>query len=347
MLTDNLDQAGFFIFGAGNRDKLIYKNGRLFKALNNDTLFQCEALSETIEPAEYRVTLRTVRDEIIIIREDEEGIFLDTAEEEKCLAASRVILPGFNGHPYARELRILHHEVLINIVNGLPLPNFLVYDQPWYRDAAMMAMVLEQTGNIDLIREWISNLEKPFDNNNAGQDEPDNLGQLLYLAALIDAPDHPIIETVLKSIDDFTKDDYIVGLTDGGERPVYQTAWLKYGLNKLGLDDPYTIPEIEDKYAVLAWWDQGHIKRDRIQSYFPGSEKYPYLTWAEAHFFNRKPPMDLTGADYPLTWEAQASEADYSGMEIIDPEFTARKLSMPHTWHAAEMFLYLGEKDRE
>jgi len=45
--------------------------------------------------------------------------------------------------------------------------------------------------------------------------------------------------------------------------------------------------------------------------------------------------------DYPLTWEIQASQADYRGMAAIDPVFVKQKTSVPHTWHAAEVFLYL------
>jgi len=44
-----------------------------------------------------------------------------------------------------------------------------------------------------------------------------------------------------------------------------------------------------------------------------------------------------------MTWEADASQADYNGMRIVDPRLAERKLSMPHTWHAAEMFPYLHE----
>ena len=44
-----------------------------------------------------------------------------------------------------------------------------------------------------------------------------------------------------------------------------------------------------------------------------------------------------------MTWESHASQADYEGMRLVDPSFVDRRLSMPHTWHAAEMFLYLWE----
>ena len=42
-----------------------------------------------------------------------------------------------------------------------------------------------------------------------------------------------------------------------------------------------------------------------------------------------------------MTWEIQASQARYSGMAEVDPVFVEQKTSVPHTWHAAEVFLYL------
>jgi hypothetical protein len=47
---------------------------------------------------------------------------------------------------------------------------------------------------------------------------------------------------------------------------------------------------------------------------------------------------------YPLSWEAEASQAKYAGMTRIDPKYVERRLCAPHTWHAAEMFLYLLER---
>jgi hypothetical protein len=45
--------------------------------------------------------------------------------------------------------------------------------------------------------------------------------------------------------------------------------------------------------------------------------------------------------DYPLTWEAKASQAQYDGMNRIAPMYAKEKICTPHTWHAAEAFLYL------
>ncbi len=104
-------------------------------------------------------------------------MWLTRSGRRECLADSYVGLPGFDGHRYRAYLRILHHEILTNILDGRPLPNIFVYSKPWFRDAAMMAMVLDITGNVELLRDWILNIRDPFDRNNAGYEEPDNLGQ--------------------------------------------------------------------------------------------------------------------------------------------------------------------------
>jgi hypothetical protein len=69
-------------------------------------------------------------------------------------------------------------------------------------------------------------------------------------------------------------------------------------------------------------------------------KNYPYLCWAEAHFQGWPVPMSLE-EQYPLTWEAHASQANYPGMKVVSKKYTDRKICAPHSWHAAEMFLYL------
>ena len=62
--------------------------------------------------------------------------------------------------------------------------------------------------------------------------------------------------------------------------------------------------------------------------------------WAYDHFHGAK-KSPLSHRDDPLTWEAHASQARYEGMRVIAPVFLEQKLAVPHTWHAAEAFLYL------
>ena len=69
-------------------------------------------------------------------------------------------------------------------------------------------------------------------------------------------------------------------------------------------------------------------------------DNYPYIGWARDNFHGKK-RSPLSNRLYPLTWEQQASQAKYKNLKIIDDIFVNEKISSPHTWHAAEVFLYL------
>jgi len=234
-------------------------------------------------------------------------------------------------------LERLHQEVRYCVRGGRPLPNPDVYDRPWLRDAAMMGMVLQVTGELDLIRNWIQGLDDPFDRNNAGMEEPDNLGQALFLVSLVADHRHPLVPRIIETIPRFLSDEgHLVGSTDFGPKPVYQTKWLKYGLRALGLADPYVIPRQYDPYSALFWMDYRDEHVPGPPSIDSGNLNYPYLQWAEAHFHGTPPPVGLLelGGDW-LTWEAEASQASYPA--------AGPRVCRPHSWHAAEAFLYLIE----
>jgi hypothetical protein len=338
--------ARFFLFGMGSRRKLLYKAGQLLDALTLAPLKQWQVLEERVEPAEYRLGLST-QDGEVVLEENETGVWLEDRGKRELLTEGKLCLPDFAESVHRDLLRVLHHEVLINIVSGKPLPNFFVYDKPWYRDAATMAMVLEQTDNLHLIEHWIGGLREPFDRNNAGHREPDNLGQLLYLISLVVDRSHPLVDTVLSAVKEFQKDGYIVGLSDFAEHPVYQTKWFKFGLKRLGLEDNYSIPAVYDSYSSLFWmgYREQHVNGPRFSDEL--GQLYPYLTWAEAHFHTLEPPLHLMNQAYPLSWEAEASQANYSGMTPLAASYVTGKRCVPHTWHAGEMFLYFIEQGKK
>jgi hypothetical protein len=256
------------------------------------------------------------------------------------LSAGKLSLPHFQEEANPRVMRVLHQEVLINIINGFPSPNYLVYSNPWYRDAAVMAMVLQETNNLHLIRTWIKDIRDPFDRNNAGIQEPDNLGQVLYLISLVSDENHPIVPTIQHTIPTFEKDGGIEGLTDFSPHSVYQTLWLKFGLTALGLPDPYQVPDIKDNYASLFWMGLRDLNNPPQQ--FFDSTAYPYLTTAQDHFFGTHNGF-ISNRNYPLTWESLASAALYDGMAIVSPAYAEAKTAAPHGWHAAEWFLLLKQ----
>lgn len=347
MNTHPYPGATFWLAGVGYRRKLVFTENGLFDARSGECLrswagAKLRFLSEQIG-VEVEGTGLSIR-----AWEDETGVWIEDGSEPRLLTselpgAAVVRFPTFGVHRFANLLRKLAHEIAVNIVDGLPLPNLWVYDRPWHRDAAMMALVLEKTGNLHLMEEWVSRVRDPFDTNNKGHREPDNLGQMLVVLALLEQNHHPLRETILSIVPEFGKGNYIEGISDYAPHPVYQTKWLKWGLQKLGLDDPYQIPTIQDDYSSLFWMDyrDQHVPGPRFNS--ERGERYPYLTWAEAHFYNDPPPFYLAAPTdaLPLTWEAKASEADYERLNPLFPQLCELRCATPHTWHGAEMFLYL------
>ena len=347
-----LPHVKFFQFGMGNRDKFIYKNGVLKNSLSGDTIKVWKIKAEFILPAEYSVFLITQEGEQVCISEDQSGVRINDHQGVTLIAKtdSKILLPDFKGNHFPQVLRVLHHEILMNILDSKPLPNFFVYHKPWRRDGAMMAMCLEKTGNTQLIKKWVLSLTEPYDYNNAGEAEVDNLGQTLYLLSLFTDKSHPLVSQILKEALKYevnTSDGiYIRGRSDFHEAPVYQTKWLKFGLLKLGLADKYSIPEIQDNYSSLFWWEyKNNYMPGTKDAFEPGnSEKYPYLGWAADNFHGLK-RNPISNLDYPLTWEIEASQADYKGLEQIDPVLVTAKCAAPHTWHASEVFLYVLQRE--
>lgn len=340
-----IPDARFFLFGMGQRTKYLYRDGLLSEALTGKIVRRFSLKEDTIIPPLYRVAVETKEGERISITEDEQGVWLSIAgAERQRLPGTQepVKLPDFSGHSYPSILRVLHHELLINTLRQGPMPNFFVYTRPWYRDAAMMAMCFKETGNLHQVRDWILSLRDPYDRNNRGESEADNLGQVLYLISLVSNRKHPLVESILAEIPKFEvagpDGPYISGRTDFGEHPVYQTKWLKFGLRSLGLTDRFVVPRLPDSYSALFWMDYkaqsmaGAAAEDR--------KDYPYLGWASDHFYRRK-LSPISNRDYPLTWEARATQADYQGIIAVSKDYVERQLAAPHTWHAAEVFMYL------
>ena len=340
-----LPNVRFYLFGMGLRPKYLYRDGKLVELRTGVIVGQWKVKSDVILPAEYRVVITKEDGNKMQIAEDENAIWITDATNRVIIAKTQVPvkLPMFENHKYSQVLRVLHQEMLVNVTAAGPVPNFFVYKKPWYRDAAMMGMALQKTGNLRPIRDWIMNLNDPFDRNNNGETEADNLGQALYLISLVSDKKHALAPAILLAAKQFEQDSprgkYILGRTDFAEHPVYQTKWLKYGLRALGLADSFAVPEITDSYSALFWMDYRdvHVISNKDAQ---DRENYPYLGWASDHFYRRK-TSPISNRDYPLTWEKNASQADYNGLAMLDQVYIDQKLAAPHTWHAAEIFLYL------
>lgn len=334
-----LPNVRFYLFGMGSRRKLIYCGGELVDVKTQEVRRHWEIEKDLIVPSEYVVLLKT-DDGTVTIREDEEAVWVIEHGHAEALTRGQVHLPRFDGNRLDAVLRVLHQELLINVVDGKPLPNLFVYSKPWYRDGAMMAMAFRKTGNLALIRDWILGLQDPYDRNNAGETEADNLGEALYLVSLVSDKSHPLVRRILNEVPRFERDgrSYICGHTDFAEHCAYQTKWLKFGLRALGLKDSYRIPTTPDKYSDMFWW--GFLDEGPPLSNPFDAPEYPYLDWARDHRAGSS-QGPLTDALYPLTWETKASQANYRGMERLSNLYSDAHVSVPHSWHSAEMFLYL------
>ena len=211
----------------------------------------------------------------------------------------------------------------------------------------MICEALRQTGNLGLVKDWILALPDPYDYA-TGQREADNLGQALFLLSLVANKEHPLVAKIVLAADMLRKFDYIEGRTEGGEHPVYQTKWLKFGLKRMGLEDPYKFPLAFDSYSSVFWMDFRDIPNNGPPFTEATKEMAPHLAWAEAHFHGWDPPMPLPTKSYPLTWEVLGpDQPDPQGMSIIGKELVDRRIITPHARHAAEMLLYLLDSSLE
>src|SRR5919202_2061491 len=119
----DLPDLKFFLFGMGDRLKLIYRNGRLLNALTGNIEEQWNVKQAIIVPSEYLVQLTLAdgpdgRPQTVQIREDETGVWLlQPTKRPKLIPGTRshVNLPRFTDKAFGPVLRVLHHEVLINV----------------------------------------------------------------------------------------------------------------------------------------------------------------------------------------------------------------------------------------
>lgn len=332
-----LPRVDFFLFGMGDRKKFLYVDGSLREAITGAPIDQWSVEEAIIVPDLYTVALKTDRG-LVIISEDSEGVWLERGGERQALSRSRISLPDFKGRRLPELLKVLHQEVLINILDGAPVPNLMAYPKPWYRDAAMAAMVLKETDNVGLIRDWVLKLSQPYDRMNQEQAEADNLGEALYLISLVSDANHPLVQPILKELALHRRMGYVAGLTDFEQHPVYQTQWAKFGLRALKLPDPYTIPGMNDPYGTLAWW--GQLPRNAHTMNIILSTSYPYLTWAGSHLTGKNYGA-MSDRDYPLSWEANGGMANMDAMGRISKSYITNQVVAPHTWTASEMFMWL------
>lgn len=349
--VNNIEPFQYYGMGLRNKYLLISSNNdnsfsssyRLIDLSSNTNVYE-NILIEDINLSEY-YAIGSIDGKEFKIFENEYGIYVDYNNETICLDNSQYInIPEYTGEN-RDTMRQLFNEIMVNIESDGIKPNIQTYPNTWYRDAAMSAMIIAETGNISQIEPWIENLSEMYDKQNSGVEEIDNLGQVLYLCSLVDNPNQKLINDIIEEAKKYkTEENYIVGLTDYSEHPIYQTVWLKFGLESLGYDSSeYSIPyHLNDDYAALCWFYEDLDKSLITDNKYPSNYYcFPYLKYAKDNFFERKSEFKKQNKGY-YSYEYTASNADYkNGENIYMKEITC---SYPHSWAAAEMYQYLANR---
>ena len=328
-----INTSRFLLFGMGNREKLIYEDGKLMTYPLGRIIYDFKPKSDYILPADRCVVIFSERKDYEIIEDNDAVFIVDEIGKHPVEGTEiNISLPDFENYPYPMICRVLYDEILFNITAGKPVPSYGHYRTAWYRDGALIAMCLQRFGHLDLIRDWILGLNSPYDFNRGRHiSELDNLGEALFLISTVSDKNHPLVPIILAELKKYEVKRcdgiYLDGITDFAPHPLYITKWAKYGLRSLGLDDPYIIPpDICDDYSELFWMDFMDVDNpgDNI------TDDWPYLTWASDHYHKKRENCKISDRDFPLTWE---------GCPTFSP------LTCPHTWHSSEALLYLTSDD--
>ncbi len=335
----------FYYFGMGNRRKIIYENGVLKDAFSGKVIKSWKVKYDLIVPNEYQVIIKTEDGEYVRILENKKGVWFEENGKKQLISGTDIELElyGFQDQDYENIKKVLYQEILMNVKDGKVYPNILAYDQVWYRDMAFAGLVFKNTNNLSLIKDYIANMDQIYDMQNHGEKEPDNLGQVLFLQSLISNPNQSLIEEVKEEAERISEDGYIKGTTDGAKLYDYQNSWYLYGINALNETTDISY-EGDDGYTSTIWWydtnsDGKQMKNENLIH-------YPYLAWAQYHK-NHKGDLYIGGSLYPLSYEQNASMAQYDNMKYLNESFRISKLTPTHTWSAAEMLLFLLDETND
>lgn len=343
-LYSKLGPVNYYFFGMGNRRKMIFKEGFLVDLESSEIVEHFPTKRSVIIPNLYTVLIETIDGEFLKIVEDGDGVFIIKNGEKRFVNGTdkKIDLYTFEEHKYQNILKVLYSEILFNIKDGKIYPNILVYDKPWYRDAAMVAMVLDYTGNVSLIEDWLKSIESVYDYQNHGIAEPDNLGQLLYLSSLVD--NKKLQEKVINEAMNIARNNninHLTGKTDFEILEDYQNAWFQFGMKSIGRENIFDNNYSKDKYSATIWWNGSCSSIATIND----SSSYPYLGWAQYHCLDYG-KVYANSYIYPLSWEANASEANYKKLPFIGFNYYASEIAPTHSWMAAEMLLFLLDETK-
>lgn len=348
-LSNRTNWSDYYYLGLGNRKKYLYRNNRIIDIETKKEIIHFQEKEHMIIPNLYTVVIETKSGDKIKIKEDEEGVHYIVNGKDKILDGTnkKIELYDFSNQKYSNIKKVLYGEILFNIKDSVIYPNIIVYDKPWYRDAALACMVLKKTNNLDLIKDWVNNITEIYDKQNDGVEEADNLGELLYILSTQDEKNEELIQKIEDEAERIANENedgyYIKGKTDFGDMYLYQNLWYKLGIESVGKDFHFDIDSVaEDGYTNMAWWSDYEVKdKDAIESL-----EYPYLSYATRHKLGFG-KITMNQSLYPLSWEINASQAKYDNYEGLDTEMQIGKISPLHTWSASELLLWILEETEE
>jgi len=339
----------YYFFGLGNRRKLMYKKNCLIDIETKEEIISFKEKEHLIVPNLYTVLIETTNHEYIKIYEDEKGVHISKNNKENLVDGTKTKLDlyDFYGEKYPNIKKVLYGEILFNIKDSKIYPNIIAYDKPWYRDAAITCMVLKKTNNTNLISDWISKIEDIYDMQNANEKEVDNLGELLYILSTGENIREDLVEKIENEAEEIASNNpkgyYLTGKTDFAEMTLYQNLWYKLGIESLGKKFKFNLDEIEtDSYSSMAWWSDYKVEKKPTME---ASKNYPYLSFATRHKIDSG-KIAVNSNLYPLSWEREASQADYSKFSDLDTDLENMKISPLHSWSAAEMLLFIMDETK-
>ena len=343
-IINDLNWSDYFYFGVGNRRKLYYKESTLMDLDTNEVIYSFTEKEHVVIPNIYTIIIETKENDFIKIYEDNTGVHFNKNGNDEIIENTEnyIELYTFENEKYQNVKKVLYNEILFNIKDSKITPNIIVYKEAWYRDAAIASMVLKQTNNTSLIREWVLSIEDIYDRQNNGVEEADNLGELLYIISTQEEKNYDLISRIEEEAERLAstnpKGYYIYGKTDFGDMNLYQNLWYKLGLESLGREYPYDLSIIEeDSYSSTAWWSDYEVKNKNFQE---ADYNYPYLVIAARHKL-KAGNLTINKNLYPLSWEKNASSAIYENYSSFDNRFNNLKTSPIHSWTASEMLLFL------
>jgi hypothetical protein len=351
-----------FFFGLENRRKLAFANNRLFDFKTGEVLRKFDGFEPMLFPEDFSLCLwkrtdASVRSEIV---ENERGVFIDGVIVPGTEIPIRI--PDFSEHKYPGIMKVLYHEIMFSIIDGVPYARLFDYFNKktlWYRDIAYVGLFLEKIGRVDLLENFISRINVMYDKNR-GHGEPDNLGNILYLQSLLTKPNASLIVRILneaRRIKDANGN--LTGLTDGARCSNYANGWLLFGLKRLHLEgvaaefNPNS-PIDGLEYSKLLWFTKEPPKFS-LNEPTTVSPFFSYVKLLRAQIKRKlfhSPYANTTHHPYPyihvgkihtamlLNYNAWKTDGERPLLNQITYPITWGDNTRPHIWHAVELYFY-------